>query len=253
MRRMVLFLTCLLCLGAPCVRAQDPSILLNEARQLEQSFKDEQALKKYLEILRLQPRDVAILCRCSELYSRLGKKQAQKSQQDFYYNEAYRLAKEAYSLAPNNAEANFVMSVSMGRLAMVASGEDKINAVRDIKKFAERSIQLDPASYKGYHVMGKWYYEVSNLSSFEKWLVKMVYGSLPPATLNDAIRQYEKSRQLYPGLLLNYLELAKAYHKKDELDKARALLQQLLKLPDSSSDDAFIRNEARTLLKKWAK
>ena len=233
-------------------QAQDPALLLKEARQLEQSFKDQQALVKYLELLRLQPKEVGVLCTCSELYSRLGKKQSSKSQQDQYYAEAYRLAREAYSLAPNNAEANFVMSVAKGRLAMVASGEDKINAVRDIKKFAERSIQLDPSSYKGYHVMGKWYYEVSNLGSFEKWLVKMVYGSLPPATYADAIRHYEKSRQLNPGLLLNYLELAKAYHKNEEADKARAALQQLLKLPDSSGDDAFIRKEASQLLKKWA-
>lgn len=250
MSRLFLLIVCLFSFAGSCP-AQDLASILKEAKQLEQSFKDELALNKYLEALKLQPRDVFIICKCSELYSRQGKKQPTKSAQEQYYTKAYKLAQEAYTLNPNSAEANFVMSVSKGRLALIASGEDKINAVRDIKKFAERSIQLDPGNFKGYHVMGKWYFEVSNLGSFEKWLVKMVYGALPPATYDDAIRYYEKSRQLNPGLLLNYLELARAYYHKDDLDKAKQMLQQLLKLPDSSGDDEFIRKEARQLLKKW--
>ena len=73
--------------------------------------------------------------------------------------------------------------------------------------------------------MGKWNYEVSNLSAFEKAAVKIIYGGLPAASLNNSIMYYEKAKSLAPLFTLNYLELAKAYHKNDDDTKAISLLK----------------------------
>ena len=143
------------------------------------------------------------------------------------------------------------MAVAVGRVALISSGDDKIKYVKEIKSYAEKAIRLDAANYKGYHVLGKWHYEVSNLSSLEKWLVKVSFGALPDASLDDAIRYYEKSKQLNPGFLLNYLELAKSYNRKDKDAKAIEYLEALLKLPDVTSDDPTIRKEAQKLLKEY--
>ena len=37
--------------------------------------------------------------------------------------------------------------------------------------------------------------------------------SLPAASLDDAIYYFEKSRILNPAFILNYLELARSYHR----------------------------------------
>lgn len=92
---------------------------------------------------------------------------------------------------------------------------------------------------------------MSDLSSIEKWLVKVAYGALPPATLKDAMTFYEKSRQLNPGLSINYLELAKCYHRNDEDEKAVQMLKTLLTLPNTMIDDPIVKQEATGLLKKW--
>jgi len=233
--------------------AQDLTVLLQEARQLEASFKDKEALDKYLEILRHQPAHLTALCKASELYSILGKRQQGKEEQKKYYTAAKTHAEKALQVNSNSADANFVMAVALGRMALIATGEAKIRAIKDIRTYAEKSIRLDPGNFKGYHVLGKWHYEVSNLSSVEKWLVKVAFGELPAASLEEAIRHYEKSKQLHPGFLLNYLELARAWRRKDRPEKAKELLNALLKLPNSTSDDATIKQEAKKLLSKLDK
>jgi tetratricopeptide (TPR) repeat protein len=232
-------------------KAQDLNALLKEAQQLESSFKDAEALQKYLDVLRYQPNNITALAKASELYSILGKHQVSKDKQKEYYKNARAYAQKALQVSPNNSEANVVMALAMGRMAMINSGDEKIKAVKDVKAYAEKAVQFDPNNFKGYHVLGKWYYEVSDLNAVEKWLVKVAYESLPKATLDDAIRNYEKSRQLNPGFLLNYLELARAYHRKDNDKKAVELLEIMMKLPNKIGDDANIKKKGKRLIEEW--
>lgn len=247
-----LLLLLLMCCGLGPLAAQEVKLLVKEAARLQKAFKDEEALKTYLEVLRVQPDHLTALCRSSELYCITGKRLARTEDQRANFQKALGLARKAVSLYPENAEANFAMSVALGRMALIANGEDKVNAVRDIKKYAERAIALDPADYKGYHVLAKWHYEVSSLTLFERWMVKLAFGGFPESSLDASIRNYEKSRKLNPGLLLNYLEEAKARYKNEEKNQAIELLRAISKLPDQSSDDQAIRDEARKLLARWA-
>ena len=231
-------------------QAQDINKLLKEAQLYEARFNDTGALQKYSQILRYQPNNINALCKASELHALLGRRLPTKEKQNEYYKTAKSYAQQALRVNPNLAEANFVMSFALGRIALVSSGDERINAVKEIKTYAEKTIQLDPSHYKAYHVLGRWHYMVSNLNTVEKWLLKMAYGSLPPSSLELAIRNYEKSRQLNPGFLLNYLELAKSYDRKDNEKKAIELLNIMLKLPPTSSNDATIKTEGKKLLEK---
>ncbi len=231
-------------------KSQDVEVMLQEAQKLETANKEAEALHKYLEILHYQSYNLPALCKISELYSKLGKRQGTKNKQKEYYTTAKNYAQKALQANSNSSDANFVMAVAMGRMALISSGDEKIKAVKEIKLYAEKCVRIDPNNFKGYHVLGKWHYEVSDLNNVEKWLVKVTYGALPKASLDEAIRFYEKSKQLNPGFLLNYLELAKAYHRKENDKQAIALLEYMLKLPEVSTDDASIKSQGRQLLKE---
>ncbi len=232
-------------------RAQDVGLLLKEAQQHEVRFNDQEALRKYSQILRYQPNNLIALCKSSELHALIGRRLATKEKQVDYYKTARSHAQKAVRINGNSSEANFVMAFALGRIALISSGDDRINAVKDIKKYAEKAIQFDPAGYKAYHVLGRWHYEVSNLNSVERLLLKVAYGSMPASTLQMAIRNYEKSRQLNPAFLVNYLELAKAYRRNDQAKKAIDLLNIMMKLPPTSSNDGTIKAEGKKLLEKW--
>jgi len=228
--------------------AQNIALMMQQAESLEKSFRDEEALKKYIEVLRYDPNQIDALCKTSELYSIVGKRLPTKEQQKEYYRRGESYARKAIKINPNYSEANFAMAISMGRMALISSGKEKVMAVKEIKTYADRCIQIDPKNFKGYHVLGKWHYEVSDLNALEKWIVKITYGALPPSSLDDAIKNYEISMRLAPGFLLNYLELAKAYKRNGEKEKAKVLLQKLQKLPPAASDDPKIKSLGKKML-----
>jgi tetratricopeptide (TPR) repeat protein len=230
------------------VMAQDVAALMQQAEKLEKEFRDQEAINKYMEVLKVDPFNIAALCKSSELYSVVGKRLSTKEQQNNYYKKGEDLARRALKVNPDYSEANFAMAIAMGRQALISSGDQKVKAVKEIKNYADKCIRLDPKNYKGYHLLGKWHYEVSDLNALERWLVKVSYGGLPKASLEESIKYYEKSKQLNPAFLLNYLELAKAYNKHDETAKARVLLEQLQKLPVSTSDDPKIKSLGKKLL-----
>ena len=137
----------------------------------------------------------------------------------------------------------------MGRLALAGPTKEKIAAVKAIKENAERALQLNPGHGRAWHVLGKWHYEVSGLNVMERTAVKVFYGGFPPASTQQSIRAYEKAHSLEPAFALNHLELAKAYLRNNQDEKARTLLQQLASLPTRTGDDNRVKAEGRDLLR----
>lgn len=228
--------------------AQDPTEMMKEGSHYEATLRDADALNKYRDVLRIQPQNITALCRCSELCSRMANRIKNKLTRDDYYAAAKTYAETALHLNPKSGDANFVMSVVTGRMALTKTGKDKIICAKEIKKYADLAIEYDPNNYKAWHVLGKWYYEVSNLNSFEKFGIKLFYGGMPKASFKDAIIAYEKSRELAPYFMLNYLELARTYHKNDQDEKAIALLKMIPSMPNRTEDDVNIREQARKML-----
>jgi len=191
------------------------------------------------------------LCRCSELSCRIGNRQPTKSQKIDYFKAARNYADAAYRLNPNGSETNIVMAFSMARMAIVEGAKEKVVSASAIKQYAEKAIRADPNNYKSYHILGRWHYEISNLNALERTLAKWFAGPLPAASLEESIRNFEKSKALSPGFIPNYLELAKAYKRADQKARALQLLRQMMPLPDKMLDDSRAKAEGRKLLEEW--
>lgn len=231
------------------LQAQDIEKLWKEAGVAEANMQDDQAFHLYQQVLQNQPNHLGAICKCSELASKIGHRQSTKESQISYYQTARRYAEIGLKINPSSADANFAMSLAMGRMAMVSSGRQLVESVKGIKYYADRTVQLNPADFRGFHVLGKWYFEISNLGSFKRTAVKIFYGAFPDASFEDSRRCYQKSLQLNPNFNLNYLELAKVYVKLDRPEEALTLLQKLDTLSLKMEDDPRIREEGRRLRK----
>ncbi|MCW3464310.1 tetratricopeptide repeat protein [Chitinophaga nivalis] len=238
----------LLIMTSHFVKAQSVSDMVEEAKQLEKQMKEAEALEKDKEILKIQPNEITALTQASQLCSRVGNRQKSKSDKVTYFNQAKSYAQQALKIAPDNADANNAMAVAMGRMALISGAKDKVAASKDVKKYAEIAIKLNPSLAQAYHVLGKWNFEVANLNVFERGAAKMLFGGLPEGTLQVAINNYEKCRQLDPGFILNYYELARAYKQNDQQDKAIEVLKKALTLRNISQDDASIKVDCKKML-----
>lgn len=234
------------------LQAQDISTVLKKAELYETSMNDAQAFIAYKEALKIQPSNIDALCKCSEISTRIAARlKDDKIKQDEYYREAKTYAQTALKINPFYSDANFVMALVMGREAIKKDGKEKIAAVRDVKKYADLALKYNPENYKAWFVLGKWFYEINGLNYFERTAVKLFFGALPAASIDDAINCLEKVKTLNPSFILNYLSLAKAYKRKDEEKIAKQNLMAMFNLPDKTEDDEKIKNEGRQLLKKW--
>ena len=245
-----LFLPLLLTLSFRAL-SQDVPALLQQAARLESDFKEEDALVKYREIVRLQPHNVFALCHCSDLNCRIGNRQDSRDKKIDYFKAGRDYADAAWRLDSTSSEANVVMAFSIGRIILLESGREKVAGAGAIKRYAENAIKYDPDNYKAWHILGRWHYEVSGLNFIERTLAKWFYGALPDASLQESIHDYEKSMSLRPGFMLNYLELAKACHRDGQNARAIQLLRRLDSLKDGMYDDRQVRREGRQLLAAW--
>ncbi|MEJ7611727.1 MAG: hypothetical protein WKF88_11160 [Ferruginibacter sp.] len=243
---------CLLTLINYSSFAQDLSGVLKEGDRLEVLPDEKAALAKFKEALKIQPSNLYALTKCSELCARIGGREKKNTKlRDEYYNTAIIYARTALRLYPESDLANVTMGIAVGKSILLKSGKEKISAAKELKAYAEKALKVNPNNFKAWSILGKWNFEVSNLSGLERGLAKIIYGGLPPASLKTAISCYEKAAALSPAYLYNYLELAKAYHRNKEHQKANRQLQTLLSFRNTTEDDPRMKAEAQELLKKW--
>jgi tetratricopeptide (TPR) repeat protein len=91
-------------------------------------MRDEEAVKKYLEALKLSPNDITALVKTSEMNSIIGNRQKDKKKKEEYYNAAKTYAASALKVNPADADANYVMALAMGRMALMSSGKEKVKS-----------------------------------------------------------------------------------------------------------------------------
>ncbi len=232
--------------------AQDVTATTREADRLEAIPDEKAALQKFKEVLKVQPANLYALTKCSELCSRIGGREKEnKKLRDDYFNTSIIYARTALRLYPDDDASNVTMAIAVGRTVLLKSGKEKINAVKELKTYADKALLKNPNNFKAWHILGKWNFEVSNLNGIERGAVKMIYGGLPTASLKTAISCYEKAKAINPSFALNYLELAKAYKRNDQKQKGIDQLKYLLTLKNQTEDDPRIKAEATTLIKDW--
>ena len=231
--------------------AQDINTLIKEAEKLEAALNEKGALAKFQQAIKLQPANVQAINKCSELCSRIGNREATALARITYYEGAQKYAAIALRIEPANSAANCMMAIALGRISLEKSGKEKVKAAKEIKKYVDIALKNDPANFKAWHVLGRWHYEINNLSLLEKAAVKLLYGGIPPASLKESINAFEKAKVIAPGFILNYLEMAKAYHQKGKNEKAIAYINIMLNLPNHTEDDAAIKELGKKLLQDW--
>ncbi len=238
----------ILCFLALPVFAQEVGYLVEEGQRLEKSMKDDEALEKYREALRIAPSDLRARVKCSEMLSTIGYREKDAAQRKRAFDEARDLASEALRTDSLSADANYVMALALSRLTEAATIKEKLQLVGEIHRFASLAIRIDPDHRKALYTLGKWHLEVSSLGMAQKTAIKLAVKDLPEASVEQAIAQFERVRSLAPGFIANLLALAEAYKAAGRSDKSIAVLERLVKLPPASQDDPGYKDKARKFL-----
>jgi tetratricopeptide (TPR) repeat protein len=230
-------------------QSQDINVLLKEADNFEKQQKEAEALEKYKVVLLQEPVHLKALVKSAELNASLGNRQADKNSKRLYYETALSFATRAYNADSTQADACYAMAMASTKMLDVEAENKKLVAyAKDIKKYADKALAINTNHAKANYMLGKWHYEMTNLSGVKKAAVKALYGGIPESSFDQAFLYMEKCKTLEPYFAANYLDLAKAYKADHKPAQAMEVLNKLVKLPTRTSDDIAIKAEGAKLL-----
>ncbi len=231
------------------LKAQTVEDYLAEGDSAYAKFELEKALEAYQKAVQLDSTNCEALWKLAQAYVDVGEKKPKKEQKQ-YYLTAEKYARQAVRLCPDNADAHFILSVAVGRVALLVGGKKKVKLSREVKAEAEKAIELNPNHDGALHVLARWHREVANLSGFLKLAAKVVYGGLPPASNEKAVEYFKRAIEIRPNHINHHLELGRTYQMMKKYDLARQEYEKVLELPETDPDDPEYKAEARKLLEK---
>jgi tetratricopeptide (TPR) repeat protein len=119
-----------------------------------------------------------------------------------------------------------------------------------VKAEADKTLELDPKEDFAYHVLGRWNYAVATLNPVLKLIAKYIYGGMPDASLEEAVRDYKKAIDLAPQRVIHHHELARAYMALGRKEEARKEWERELTLKPEDNEGVTDQKEAREELAK---
>ena len=240
----IVFLFCVQCgLYAQVFESQ-----MYSAAQLEQKGAYEHALNAYSSINTNFPNNERVLCKMVSLQVEIGELERDKFKKKLVLLDARKLAENTLKTFPNSADAHYMMGLSMAKLTDLVSVKEKMAYVKDIKLHAEKAISLQPNHVLSLYLLGKWHLEICTLNPIEKSAINLFLGGLPPATLFNAITNFEKVKKIDSSLLANYIDLAKSYQLNNQPVEAKNVLKTMYSIHSISKKDSLYKRQAIKLL-----
>jgi tetratricopeptide (TPR) repeat protein len=243
-------MVCCLWLFAAGARAGEMTFtnLLAQGDLAEQRGDVPAAQKFYCAADDLRPTNCAELCLLTKRYCDLMHDTSSDAVQKTLAERALAAALRAEKADSNNATARLCVAVCYAKNFPYADNETKVEWSRDIKLECETAIKLDPKQDVGYYLLGRWNFGVANMNFLVKGLVELIYGGLPAASNEEAIKDFKKAVELAPGRIIHHFELARVYEATGREKLALAELARCRALKPVDRDDADAQSDAKKLL-----
>jgi Tfp pilus assembly protein PilF len=153
-------------------------------------------------------------------------------------------------LAPQNEKAHLSLAVAYGRLTDFVDDRTKVEYSRQVKAETDKALELDPTDDFAWHVLGRWNFAVATLNPILRLIAKYVYGGMPDASLEEAVKDYKKAIEMAPQRVIHHHELARTYVALGDLADARKEWETELTLKPEDNEGVNDQKEAQAELAK---
>ncbi|CAK0770004.1 hypothetical protein CVIRNUC_003724 [Coccomyxa viridis] len=166
--------------------------------------------------------------------------------------KAMEYAKQAMVLAPNKALPHVAACISMGRLAVFSDNKTKVRLAKEARELAVVAMQKEPQDDLAQHLMGRWHWEMAQLSGIARALVRIIFGTeLPTGTHAEALQHYRRASELNPGRMIHKVELGRALAKLGQREAALKELEQALTMDVEDINAHLQKIDAEILVKQF--
>ncbi|MBN1481339.1 hypothetical protein EH223_03100 [candidate division KSB1 bacterium] len=207
-------------------------------------FDHETALKNYSAAFAADATNCEAAWKISRAYADIGDEKEGKEERTNYFNKAEEYARKAIDLCPDSDMAHLSLSIAIGRVALMAGKKEQVQLSQAVKDEAEKAIALNPENDTAHHVYARWHRKVATLSGVSKTFAKILYGGLPPASLEKAEEHFKKAIALKPDHINHHLELGITYEEMKEWSKANAAYEKVAALEAKGNMEKKYKAEA---------
>jgi len=243
----LLFIALLLSFSA---LAEEPKIaaLLKHGDAEEKQGHTKVALADFHAAEELDAKNVGVLLRISKAYSDLVDVTKPPEAAEQLARKSLDYAHRAVDLDPKLAKAHLSLAIAYGKLTDFVGNKTKLEYSKIIKEETAKSIELDPTDDFAWYLLGRWHAGVANVGGVLKMLAKVVYGGMPAASNEDAVKCLKKAAELAPQRIMHHAELARLYKTMGKPELATKEWQTVLALPSADADDDKEKTAAREAL-----
>tara|TARA_Y100001970_G_C14248009_1_gene869678 strand:- start:2711 stop:3442 length:732 start_codon:yes stop_codon:yes gene_type:complete len=192
--------------------------------------------------------DVEILWRLARGYFDLADQTSDEEIKKMNIDRGLPYAKLALDINPLSAKANHWYAVMIGQKGVLEGTKQKILNSYEVKKYCLKAIEIDPSYDGSLHVMGRWHYNVADLSWIERTIASAVYATPPKGSFDEAIDYFKQAMEANPDDIRHYLWLGKSYHSKGDDKQAEVILNMGIKLEVNSDGDRILKQQVEELL-----
>ncbi|MBC8196367.1 MAG: hypothetical protein H8E60_00620 [Candidatus Marinimicrobia bacterium] len=198
--------------------------------------------------LKDNPNDVEALWRSARAHFDIADGSEDPTVHKEHFYPGLESAKKALKLDPESPRANHWYAVLIGKIGILEGTEQKIINSYEVKEYAEKAIRLD-SNYDGtYHLMGRWHFNIADLSWFERTIAGWVYATPPNGSFEEAVEFFKKAIVSKPDEIRHFVWLGKSYLKLDNESEANKAFSDALKFTPNDDSDKILLKQAKELL-----
>jgi len=158
---------------------------------------------------------------------------------------AEKSAATSVQLKGDNAPARRFYGIAMNATGEFSTTSDYIAKSYKVKEQWLKAVELDPKDPNARHLIGRWCYDVANMSSFTRNIAAMVFRTPPTSSFEEALKHFKAAEDLKPGFWKsNVLYMGMCQYQLGRTDEAKAWISKAISMPNQTSDDEVAHKEA---------
>lgn len=174
-----------------------------------------------------------------------GEEKDDKEWKQEHFDKGLTHAKRCLELEPKNGQGNKWMGILLANMGAFFPTKQKIANSFIIRDAFKLALEADPTDPSVFHCLGKWCFNVANISRVERMAASVIFTRPPEATFEEAEANFLKAAELNPAFLDNAYALGDLYTEMKRKADARTWYAKCTALPATTNRQRRLQLDAQ--------
>lgn len=163
-------------------------------------------------------------------------------------------AEKALGINSESSNVHKWYAICVGERGQFLPTKEKISDGFTFKKHVEEAVRLNPKDPILHHLLGRFFYEIAQLTWLERSVANTLFGPVPEGSYPDAIKCLLQSETMNETPYKdNRLLLAKCFIQSKKYEEAAGWLKKAADVEIKSDADSIAQKEIESLMKTYKK